>query len=92
MLFNGVDLLRAQEPELRKVRGNQITMVFQEPMSSLNPLHSILQQISEILELHGLRGAQKLRERVIELLDEVGIPDPAYIGRVTPRRNVSPPP
>ncbi len=77
VLFNGVDLLRAQEPELRKVRGNQITMVFQEPMSSLNPLHSILQQISEILELHGLRGAQKLRERVIELLDEVGIPDPA---------------
>jgi microcin C transport system ATP-binding protein len=77
VLFNGVDLLRAQEPELRKVRGNQITMVFQEPMSSLNPLHSILQQISEILELHGLRGAQKLRERAIELLDEVGIPDPA---------------
>ena len=77
VLFNGVDLLRAQEPELRKVRGNQITMVFQEPMSSLNPLHNILQQISEILELHGLRSAQKLRERVIELLDEVGIPDPA---------------
>jgi microcin C transport system ATP-binding protein len=77
VLFNGVDLLHAQEPELRKVRGNQITMVFQEPMSSLNPLHSILQQISEILELHGLRGAQKIRDRVIELLDEVGIPDPA---------------
>jgi microcin C transport system ATP-binding protein len=77
VVFNGADLLRAQEPALRNVRGNQITMVFQEPMSSLNPLHTILQQISEILELHGLRNSQRIRERVIELLDEVGIPDPA---------------
>ncbi len=77
VVFNGADLLRAQEPALRNVRGNQITMVFQEPMSSLNPLHTILQQISEILELHGLHNSQRIRERVIELLDEVGIPDPA---------------
>jgi len=77
VVFNGADLLRAQEPALRNVRGNQITMVFQEPMSSLNPLHTILQQISEILELHGLRNSQRIRERVIDLLDEVGIPDPA---------------
>jgi microcin C transport system ATP-binding protein len=77
VVFNGADLLHAQEPALRNVRGNQITMVFQEPMSSLNPLHTILQQISEILELHGLRNSQRIRERVIELLDEVGIPDPA---------------
>jgi microcin C transport system ATP-binding protein len=52
-------------------------MVFQEPMTSLNPLHTIARQIGEILELHGARGAQKIKDRIIELLQEVGIPDPA---------------
>ena len=52
-------------------------MVFQEPMTSLNPLHTIERQIGEILELHGARGAEKIRARIIELLQEVGIPDPA---------------
>ena len=76
VLFEGDDLLRADDTKLRSVRGNKITMVFQEPMTSLNPLHTISQQIGEILELHGTTGADNVRKRVIELLDEVGIPDP----------------
>ncbi len=77
VLFKGVDLLKADAPTLRAVRGNEITMVFQEPMTSLNPLHSIEKQVGEILVLHGARGADTIRTRVIELLSEVGIPDPA---------------
>jgi microcin C transport system ATP-binding protein len=77
MLFKGEDLLACREARLREVRGAQITMVFQEPMTSLNPLHTIARQIGEILELHGSRGAEKIKERIIELLQEVGIPDPS---------------
>jgi microcin C transport system ATP-binding protein len=77
IFFKGEDLLKASESHLREVRGKAITMVFQEPMTSLNPLHNIERQISEILELHGMRGAAKLRARIVELLEEVGIVDPA---------------
>ena len=76
VLFQGEDMLRADEAALRSVRGNKITMVFQEPMTSLNPLHTISQQIGEILELHGARGADNIRNRIVELLTEVGIPEP----------------
>ncbi len=76
ILFNGQNLLDADERDLRRVRGSDITMIFQEPMTSLNPLHSVEKQIGEILELHtGLRGA-KIRERIIEMLGKVGIRDP----------------
>jgi microcin C transport system ATP-binding protein len=76
ILFKGQDLLSAQPEALRKVRGDDITMIFQEPMTSLNPLHSIERQIGEILELHQpIRGAAT-RARVIELLTQVGIRDP----------------
>ncbi|WP_439498224.1 ABC transporter ATP-binding protein [Bosea sp. (in: a-proteobacteria)] len=75
VLFNGQDLIAADEDAMRKVRGNDITMVFQEPMTSLNPLHTIARQIGEILELHkGLRG-EKARARTLELLALVGIRD-----------------
>jgi microcin C transport system ATP-binding protein len=77
ILFKGRDLLKADEADLRKIRGAEITMVFQEPMTSLNPLHSIERQIGEILKLHGMSGEAAVRTRVIELLTEVGIPDPA---------------
>ena len=77
ILFKGQDLLRLDERAMRAIRGDAITMVFQEPMTSLNPLHTIERQIGEILELHGMRRGAKLRARVIELLEEVGIPDPA---------------
>ncbi|SCW58565.1 ABC transporter ATP-binding protein [Ancylobacter rudongensis] len=76
VLFQGEDLLAMAEGDIRRVRGNDITMVFQEPMSSLNPLHTVEQQIAEILFLHrGMRGPAA-RKRVIELLTEVGIPEP----------------
>ncbi len=75
--FAGDDVLKMDEAALRSVRGARITMVFQEPMTSLNPLHSIEKQIGEILELHGMRDAQARRARVIELLGEVGIPNPS---------------
>ena len=75
--YAGQDLLQMRESRLRGIRGNRIAMVFQEPMTALNPLHNIEKQISEILQLHkGLRGAAA-RRRVLELLDMVGIPEPA---------------
>lgn len=75
--FDDQDLLKLPEKKLRAIRGNRIAMVFQEPMTALNPLHSIEKQISEILTLHkGLRGAA-VRKRVLELLEMVGIPEPA---------------
>ena len=74
--FRGQDLLRMAEDQIRRVRGNNITIIFQEPMTSLNPLHTIERQIGEILLLHrGLTGAPA-RARTIELLRQVGIPDP----------------
>jgi microcin C transport system ATP-binding protein len=74
--FQGRDLLKLPERQMREVRGNNISIVFQEPMTSLNPLHTIEKQIGEILLLHrGLTGA-KARERTLEVLTQVGIPDP----------------
>ncbi|MCV9962105.1 ABC transporter ATP-binding protein [Pararhizobium sp. BT-229] len=76
IIFNGKDLMKASDAELRQVRGNDITMIFQEPMTSLNPLHSIERQIAEILDLHqGITGAAA-RTRVLELLNQVGIREP----------------
>ena len=76
ILFKGEDLLAKDERQLRKVRGNNITMIFQEPMTSLNPLHTIEQQIGEVLSLHQGMGDAQARERTLELLNEVGIRDP----------------
>ena len=76
IVFDGQDLLSLDENALRKVRGNKITMIFQEPMTSLNPLHSIERQIVEILSLHQGMGDRQARERTLELLEEVGIRDP----------------
>lgn len=74
--FKGEDLLHLAERDIRRVRGDDITMVFQEPMTSLNPLHTIERQIGEIIELHQPLRGQAVRERIIELLSHVGIPDP----------------
>ncbi|WP_181708035.1 dipeptide ABC transporter ATP-binding protein [Chthonobacter rhizosphaerae] len=76
ILFDGEDLLTASDAALRKVRGNRITMVFQEPMTSLNPLHTIERQIGEILSIHKGLGESAARRRTVELLTEVGIQDP----------------
>ena len=76
ILFKGKDLLKASDNELRAVRGNDITMIFQEPMTSLNPLHSIEKQISEILALHQGMVGEAARNRTLELLNQVGIREP----------------
>ncbi|HTN98927.1 MAG TPA: ABC transporter ATP-binding protein, partial [Nordella sp.] len=76
VFFKGQELLHADENTLRKVRGNDITMIFQEPMTSLNPLHTVERQIGEILEVHQRLSGPAKRQRIIELLTKVGIRDP----------------
>ncbi len=76
VMFKGHDLLPLSERDMRRVRGDDITIIFQEPMTSLNPLHTIEKQIGEILLLHrGLTG-EPARARTLEVLTQVGIPDP----------------
>ncbi|MAZ16387.1 MAG: microcin ABC transporter ATP-binding protein [Ahrensia sp.] len=75
--FGGHDLLAAPDAELRKVRGNEIAMIFQEPMTSLNPLHTIEKQIGEVLKLHSAGNAMPDPSRIVALLDQVGIRDAA---------------
>ena len=75
--FQGRELLTMSEQQIRDVRGNDITIIFQEPMTSLNPLHTIEKQIREILSLHQGLNAGAARAKIIELLGQVGIPDPA---------------
>jgi len=76
ILFEGRDLMTAPERELRSVRGNEVTMIFQEPMTSLNPLHTIEKQIGEILALHQAMIGPDARDLTLELLRQVGIRDP----------------
>jgi microcin C transport system ATP-binding protein len=77
ILFKGRDLMALSEDEVRAVRGDDITMVFQEPMTSLNPLHTIERQVGEILKLHRGLNDRDARKRTLELLDLVGIRDAA---------------
>jgi microcin C transport system ATP-binding protein len=77
VLFKGENLMTMRDAKLRNIRGDAVTMVFQEPMTSLNPLHTIGKQIGEILELHGKAERGKLKQQIIGLLEEAGIRDPA---------------
>jgi microcin C transport system ATP-binding protein len=77
ILFKGKDLIGASEKEMMGVRGNDITMVFQEPMTSLNPLHTISRQIGEILRIHRGVSERQARERTLEMLELVGIREAA---------------
>jgi microcin C transport system ATP-binding protein len=74
--YDGAEMLGASEAELRRVRGNDISFIFQEPMTSLNPLHTLEKQIAESLSLHQGLSGQAARQRIIELLKRVGIRDP----------------
>jgi microcin C transport system ATP-binding protein len=76
IFFRGQDVLKMSDRELRATRGAAVTMVFQEPMTSLNPLHTIERQIGEMITVHQGRAAAT-RSRIVELLSEVGIADPA---------------
>ena len=75
--FGGQDLLALSPREMRALRGNAISMIFQEPMTSLNPVLSLGQQLIEVLRVHESLTAKAARQRAIELLDLVRIPEPA---------------
>ncbi len=75
VIFDGRDLLKLNEKEMRSVRGHEIAMVFQDPMSSLNPVYTVGFQISEALILHKKMSKKQAKERTIELLNLVGIPE-----------------
>ena len=75
ILFEGKDILKANEAQLRAIRGRRISIIFQEPMTTLNPLHTIEKQVGEIIKLHQKVSDQATRTRVIELLTKVGIRD-----------------
>lgn len=78
VLLDGKDLLKISEDEMRKVRGNMISMVFQDPMTALNPTMRIGQQIAEVILKHNNVSAQEAEERAIEMLEMVGIPAERY--------------
>jgi peptide/nickel transport system ATP-binding protein len=74
--LGGKDIISLSDPEMRKLRGNDLTMIFQEPMSSLNPVYTVGQQICEILHLHNRISRTEAMERARQLLEEVQIPEP----------------
>ncbi len=76
IIFNGKDLARVSEAEMREVRGNKISMIFQDPMTSLNPVYNVRFQISEAILAHKKMRRSEVYQRVLELLKLVGIPSP----------------
>ena len=74
--FDGQNLVQASQAEMRKIRGNRISMIFQEPMTSLNPVYTVGNQIGEALKLHTPLSDAEVRERTIAMLRQVGIPAP----------------
>ncbi len=77
ILFEGTDLVKSQEDYMRKVRGNDIAMIFQEPMTSLNPVFRVGDQIAEVLILHMGMTKKQAWDRAVDLINQVGIPDPS---------------
>jgi microcin C transport system ATP-binding protein len=77
VLFEGKDLLRTSESAIRRVRGNRVSIIFQEPMTSLNPLHTVEKQVGEMLMIHRGMTAAAARSRTVELLEKAGIRDAA---------------
>ena len=86
ILFEGVDLLKLDERAMRDIRGNQISMVFQEPMTSLNPVLTVGRQIGETLRLHQGLGREAAERRVVEMLRLVGIAEPERRAREYPHQ------
>jgi peptide/nickel transport system ATP-binding protein len=79
VVFDGEDLLTASRHRMRELRGREIAMIFQEPMTALNPSMRIGMQIEEVFEAHGLYSPRERHERALELIREVGLPDPEQI-------------
>jgi peptide/nickel transport system ATP-binding protein len=86
ILFQGQDLVAARPVAMRAIRGAGIAMIFQEPMTALNPLHRIGRQIGEVLRIHTQLGARQRRARVLELLESVNLPEPARLIRSYPHQ------
>lgn len=76
MLFEGQDLVKMSEAQMRKIRGNDISMIFQEPMTSLNPVYTVGDQIAEAIQLHQKKSRSQAMKLAAEMLDLVGIPEP----------------
>ncbi|HUT84269.1 MAG TPA: ATP-binding cassette domain-containing protein, partial [Thermodesulfobacteriota bacterium] len=76
ILFQGTDLLRLNEKEMRAIRGNKISMIFQEPLTSLNPVFRVGDQIAEVIQLHQKQKKKEAWENSIKMLTLVGIPSP----------------
>ena len=77
ILFEGRDILKMSDDELRSIRGNRISMIFQEPMTSLNPVYPVGRQVAEVLRLHRGMDRKSAKAKTIDLFRQVGIPDPA---------------
>ena len=86
IMFRGQDLLKASESQMRRIRGNEIAMIFQEPMTSLNPVYTVGQQIVEAIRLHQGRSGQAALTHAIEMLRLVGISDPVRRVREYPHQ------
>ncbi len=86
IVFEGQDLASADPARLRAIRGARIAMIFQEPMTALNPLHTIGRQVDEVLRIHTDLDRQARRTRVVELLDSVHLPEPARLVRSFPHQ------
>src|SRR5699024_6957762 len=79
IMFQGADLLQQSPARLRTIRGQEIGMIFQEPLSALNPLMTVGRQIAEVMHVHDQYPGEQRRARVLEMLDFVGLPDPALL-------------
>ncbi len=86
ILFDGMDLLQLTDTEMRRIRGNRIAMIFQDPATSLNPLFTIGEQIKDVLRAHRGSGRGGAKALAIELLADVGLPDPAQMMSVYPHQ------
>jgi peptide/nickel transport system ATP-binding protein len=86
MLFQGSDLLRLKEEEMRRVRGNRIAMIFQEPMTALNPVFTVGDQIAEVARVHEKASKKAAWSRAVEMLELVGIPGPAERAKEYPHQ------
>ncbi len=84
VLLDGVDISKYTENEMRDIRGNDISMIFQEPMTSLNPLHKVYKQISEVIILHQDKTKVQAKEMAVDLLKQVGIPNPEQVANQYP--------
>ena len=86
ILLKGQDLLSLSEKQMRHIRGNQISMIFQEPMTSLSPVFTVGEQIAEVFRLHQKASAKQARQRSIEMLERVNIPDPVKVSAYYPHQ------